>query len=97
MVRCPHCEEQGISVFRKIILSPGLLATCNHCNGDSSVRYSSWLLAIIPGSILMIVALFMKVSAVEWTLNIVGFILLLLVPLFYTPLFKEEPFEDENK
>jgi len=95
MMRCPHCEKQGISVLRKMILSPGLLATCNDCNQDSSVRYKSWLPAMIPGTILMIVALFMDVSSVEWTLNSVGFILLLLVPLFYTPLFKEEQFEEE--
>ncbi len=97
MMHCPHCKKQGISVLRKMILSPGLLATCNACNGDSSVRYKSWLLAMIPGTILMIVALFMDVSSVEWTLNIVGFILILLVPLFYTPLFKEEPFEGESE
>ncbi len=88
MMRCPHCKEKGISVLRKMILSPGLLATCNECNQDSSVRYTSWLIAMIPGTILMIVALFMDVKSVEWILNIVGVILVLLVPLFYTPLFK---------
>ena len=97
MMRCPHCEKQGISVLHKMILSPGLLATCNVCSGESSVRYKSWLLAMIPGTILMIVAWFMDVSSVEWSLNIIGFILILIVPLLYTPLFKEEPLETESE
>jgi hypothetical protein len=97
MMRCPHCEKQGISVLRKMILSPGLLATCHDCNEDSSVRYTPWLLAMIPGTILMIVALFMDVSSVEWTLNIIGFMLVLIIPLFYTPLAKEEPVHDGNQ
>ena len=89
MFRCPHCEKPSISPLRKVILSPGLLATCNSCSGSSSIRYPSWLTAMLPGSILMIAALFVASESLEWGLNIVGFILMVVIPLLFTPLRKE--------
>ena len=89
MFRCPHCEKPSISPLRKVILSPGLLATCNACNGQSSIRYPSWLTAMLPGSVLMIAALFVASASLEWSLNIVGFILMVVIPFLFTPLRKE--------
>ncbi|VAW77408.1 hypothetical protein MNBD_GAMMA13-503 [hydrothermal vent metagenome] len=89
MFQCPHCEKPGISPWRKAILSPGLFASCRSCNGLSGIRYSSWLSAMLPGSVLMIAALFVASESVEWGLNIVGFILMVLLPLMLTPLHKE--------
>lgn len=89
MFRCPHCERHGISPLRKVILSPGLLATCKSCNGSSGIRYPSWLLAMIPGSILMIAALFVDSESIEWSLNIIGLILMIVIPFLFTPLHKE--------
>ena len=57
MFRCPHCQDAGIAPLKKAILSPGLLATCKLCGQTSSTRYTSWLVAMIPGSILMLAAL----------------------------------------
>ena len=89
MFRCPHCEEPGISPLRKAILSPGLVAICKSCSESSGVRYPSWLLAIIPGTILMLAALFVTSESLEWSLNIAGFTLMLILPFFFTPLHKE--------
>ena len=89
MFRCPHCEETSISPLRKAILSPGLLATCNSCSGASSIRYPSWLIAMLPGSVLMIAALFVDSKSFEWGLNVVGFILMVVTPFLFTPLHKE--------
>ena len=89
MFQCPHCEKPSISPLRKAILSPGLLATCNSCTGASSIRYPSWLTAMLPGSILMIAALFVASESLEWGLNIVGFILMVVIPFLFTPLHKE--------
>ena len=90
MINCPHCEKPGISPLRKAILSPGLLATCNSCNGSSSTRYPSWLMAMLPGSVLMLAAMFVDSESAEWSLNIVGLILMIVIPLLFTPLHKEE-------
>ncbi len=89
MFRCPHCEKQSISPLRKVILSPGLLATCNSCHGLSSIRYPSWLSAMLPGSVLMIAAFFVASESLEWGLNIAGFLLMVVIPFLFTPLRKE--------
>lgn len=90
MINCPHCKNPGISPLRKAILSPGLLATCKSCSGSSSIRYPSWLTAMLPGSILMIAAMFVGSESIEWSLNIIGVILMIIIPLLYAPLIKEE-------
>lgn len=90
MFRCPHCNKSGISPWRKAILSPGLLATCTACSSPSGIRYPAWLTAMIPGTVLLIAALFVESSAMEWTLNIVGFILVVAIPFLFSPLQKEE-------
>ena len=90
MFRCPHCEKPGISPLRKAILSPGLLATCNTCSGVSGIRYASWLLAMVPGSVLLIAALFVDAESTEWALNIIGFFLVIAIPFLFTPLHRED-------
>lgn len=89
MFRCPHCEKPGISPLRKALLSPGLLAICHACSRSSHIRYPAWLAAMLPGSALMITALFTESESLEWGLNIAGFILIIMVPFFFTPLRKE--------
>ena len=90
MFNCPHCEKPGISPLRKAILSPGLIATCNSCGGTSSTRYPSWLTAMLPGSIFMIAAMFVSSDLVEWSLSILGLMLIILIPLWFAPLHKED-------
>ena len=90
MFRCPHCDTRGIPVLRKLILSPGLLANCGSCGGSSGIGYPSWLIAILPGSILMIAALFVDSESIEWSLNIVGLVLMIILPFFLSPLQLEK-------
>jgi len=90
MFNCPHCEKPGISPLRKAILSPGLLATCNSCGGTSSTHYPSWLTAMLPGSILMIAAMFVASDLVEWSLSILGLMLMIIIPFWFAPLHKED-------
>lgn len=89
MFQCPYCDKPGISPLRKAILSPGLLATCKSCNGLSGIRYSSWLIAMLPGSVLMIAALFVESGPVEWALNIIGLVLMVVIPWLFAPLHTE--------
>ncbi len=90
MFRCPHCEKSGIQAFRKAILSPGLLATCQSCKQTSSIRYTGWLTAMLPGTALMIGALFTESETMEWALNIGGIALVIALPLFFAPLHKAD-------
>jgi len=90
MISCPHCEKPGISPLRKAMLSPGLIATCKSCSGSSGLRYPSWLIAMLPGSGLMIAAMFVDTDSVEWSLNIFGLVLMIVIPLWFAPLHKED-------
>lgn len=90
MISCPHCKKPSISPLRKAILSPGLIATCKSCSGSSGLRYPSWLIAMVPGSLLMIAAIFVDTDSVEWSLNIIGLILMIIIPLMFAPLHKED-------
>jgi hypothetical protein len=44
---------------------------------------------MLPGSVLMIAALFVASESLEWGLNIVGFILMIVIPFLFTPLHIE--------
>jgi len=44
---------------------------------------------MLPGSVLMIAALFVASGSLEWGLNIAGFILMLVIPFLFVPLRKE--------
>ena len=90
MIQCPHCEKPGISPLRKAILSPGLIATCKSCNGSSGLRYTSWLSAMLPGSVLMIAAMFVDTDSDVLSLNFIGLILMIIIPLMFAPLHKED-------
>ena len=89
MFNCPHCEKPGILPLRKAIMSPGIQATCESCSGLSGLRYSSWLIAMLPGSVFMIAALFVESDSTEWALNIIGIILMIVIPWLFAPLHKE--------
>jgi hypothetical protein len=76
--------------MRKAILSPGLLATCSSCGRTSGIRYPAWLAAMLPGSILMIAAMFVDSDLAEWSLSIFGLILMIVIPFWFTPLHKDD-------
>jgi len=52
------------------------------------VGYLSWLIAILPGSILMIAAMFVDSETAEWSLNIAGLILMIILPFLFTSLHR---------
>jgi hypothetical protein len=45
---------------------------------------------MLPGSALMIAAMFVGTDSVEWSLNIIGLILMIVIPCLYTPLHRED-------
>lgn len=90
MMRCPHCERPGIPPLRKAILSPGMPAICTACGNSSSISYLSWLTAMLPGTVLMVAALLVNSQRLEWTLNSIGFLLMIVIPLVFTPLRKQQ-------
>jgi hypothetical protein len=45
---------------------------------------------MLPGSILMILAMFVDSVSAEWLLNGIGLILMIVIPLMFTPLHLED-------
>lgn len=45
---------------------------------------------MLPGTILMLAALLVDSASVEWSLNIIGIILMIVIPYLFTPLHKED-------
>jgi len=45
---------------------------------------------MLPGSAFLIAALFVDLRSLEWGLNIVGFVLMVVIPFLYTPLHRED-------
>jgi len=45
---------------------------------------------MIPGTILMIVAMFVDSESAEWLLNGIGLALMIILPLLFTPLHRED-------
>ena len=37
MLTCPHCQQPGITVLRKLFLGPAVPATCKACGGTVGV------------------------------------------------------------
>jgi hypothetical protein len=89
-LNCPHCRQPGVSPLRKLVMSPGLPATCSLCDATSGITYRDWLTAMVPGTLLMIIALFMDEPMWEWTLNGFGLALMIAVPYWYAPLRKDD-------
>jgi hypothetical protein len=45
---------------------------------------------MIPGSILMVAAMFVDSDSAEWLLNGIGLFLMIVIPLMFTPLHLED-------
>jgi hypothetical protein len=90
MLNCPHCGNHGVSIFRKIFLSPGLPAKCSSCGEAIAVTYPPILKAIAPGATLMLAAEFVESETLAWALSIGGIALWLLLHVIFVPLVKEK-------
>jgi len=48
------------------------------------------LIAMLPGSALMIAALFVESDSAGWWLNSIGLLLMIVIPLLFVPLHREK-------
>jgi hypothetical protein len=46
MLDCPHCQQPGVSVLRKLFLGPALPTTCHRCGQKVGVPYWSVLVGV---------------------------------------------------
>ena len=89
MYKCPYCKKPGITVLRKALLSPGMPAICKSCGKPIVVTYRSWIKGALPGSAVMISAMFFESNLFTYGLSIVGFALMIWLHLLWVPLDKD--------
>ena len=94
MYQCPHCEKPGITVLRKVFLSPGMPATCKSCGKMIGVTYGPWIKAALPGTAVMVGAIFIKSELLMYGISLIGFALMIWFHLLMVPLEKDEIKQD---
>ncbi len=82
---CPHCAEKGISLWAKMWLGPGVLATCTGCEKKVSVPNKA-MLAIIPMLLAILIAQESDGVLVEVGFFILGLLVSLALHIKMTPL-----------
>ena len=48
MLRCPHCGEQAMPVYKKALLGPGRTVNCENCGLPVSVNTRATYAAMLP-------------------------------------------------
>lgn len=84
-LKCPHCGELTISVFRKLCLGPAVPTTCKACGKKVGVPYSA-VLAVLPLLAAYIGAQSVESSALKALFFICGGLLMALIYLKWVPL-----------
>lgn len=82
---CPHCAEKGISLWAKIWLGPGVVATCSSCEQKVSVPNKS-MFAIIPMLLAVLIAQESNTVLAEAGFFILGVLVSLALHIKVTPL-----------
>lgn len=52
-LECPHCQQPGVTVLRKLCLGPALPTRCKACNRHVGIPYWTMLL-LLPYAALMV-------------------------------------------
>jgi len=82
---CPHCAGKGISLWVKIWLGPGVLATCICCEQKVSVPNKA-MFAIIPMLLAVLIAQESDTVLAEAGFFILGVLVSLVLHIKMTPL-----------
>jgi hypothetical protein len=82
---CPHCEEKGISLWTKMWLGPGVLATCKSCEKKVSVSNKA-MFALIPMLFAILIAQNSDSMLFKAGFFILGLLVSLVLHIKMTPL-----------
>ena len=82
---CPHCGEKGISLWNKMWLGPGVLATCKSCEKKVSVSNKA-MFAMIPMLFAILMAQGSETVLVKASFFTLGILVSLVLHIKMTPL-----------
>ena len=99
METCPACKQNPGLGLRKMTMSPLAPMPCDNCNTELSVSWKGYLLSIMPGSLVFLLA-YLFLQEDSW-LQYGGFGVSLLVvmlgQLYLMPLLVKEESADAGK
>lgn len=97
MSDCPACAAKSMPRWKKAFVSPLGPVPCESCDADLRVSWPAYLLAILPGSVIFLLAYlkFEESSLDQYLVYGLGFIIMLLGQSFFMPLSIPEVKTDE--
>ena len=84
---CPHCQEPGISFWRKMCLGPAVPAICKLCNNKVGVPYKS-MIAVVPFLLSIFLCAFSKNVVIMGLTILIGFLVMSFIHMKLIPLEK---------
>ncbi len=87
MYKCPHCNKESISKFRKMFLGPSVPAICSFCGKKVGVPYTA-LLTVLPFIVCASLAYIVEDLSIQVLLWVTGLIAMTVSQMIYIPLEK---------
>jgi len=86
MYICPHCNQPGISVLRKLYLGPAIPATCKNCGKKVGVPWSAMFVTVAGIIAYFSILLFVDSILLIVAVLVVVFFIMSFIHLKWIPL-----------
>lgn len=92
MDTCPACQQDADIGWYKATMSPLVATPCGNCDVDLGVTWKAYLLAMLPGSFLFLLAyLLLEEESVEQYIAFAASVIVIaLVQRFFMPISLDE-------
>jgi hypothetical protein len=85
MYTCPHCQQPGISVWRRAFLGPTIPATCTACGRKIGVPWGESTIAVLPLVLSVLLSSFTPNLTLSLLVVLLGAAAMLALFYFYVP------------
>lgn len=86
MYTCPHCQQRGVSVWRRAFLGPTIPATCTACGRKIGVPWGKSTIAVLPLVLSVLLSSFTPNLTLSLLVVLLGAAAMLALFYFYVPL-----------
>jgi hypothetical protein len=92
MLKCPVCNQPGVSYLRKVLLEPNRSTPCQACGAELTISWKGTLISF--GFIIAALLIILSIPAQPW-IRFIAIAAALIIYLFLdaklSPLIKKEP------
>jgi DNA-directed RNA polymerase subunit N (RpoN/RPB10) len=85
-LRCPHCGDQAVTVWRKLEMGPRIWSACFSCGKPVTTRWWASILATLAGLAIIILSFQFESWTIRISVIIFGIMLVVVIQLFLVPL-----------